>query len=114
MGQRFYSATGEEIPNLGSLNAPMIVESGQPATMAFQAAKVRKPLLSVSRCNQKGNTVVFGGDESYILPTSAAELCAIRELIQKTPNKVKLHLKDGVFKLRTWKKPTTLFQGPGW
>ena len=82
--------------------------------MTFQAAKVRKLLLVVSACNEKGNPVMFDGDQSFILPGNATTLEKIRELIAETPNKIKLHNQDGVYKLRTWKKPAAPFHGPGW
>ena len=66
-GQMFIGATGVKTPNLGQLAPKMIVESGQEASLTFQAGKVRKPLLAVSAVNEKGNLVIFDGDNSFIV-----------------------------------------------
>ena len=50
----------------------MTLEGGQEGRFTFQAAPVRKPLLAVSSVNDKGNLVLFDGDESYIIPGKAA------------------------------------------
>ena len=108
------AAAGAEIPNLGCLQPEMVVESGQAAKMVFQAAKVRKPLLAVSACNEKGNPVIFDGENSFIIPGGSSDLARVRELVAEIPNKIKLHQQNGVYKLRAWVKPKDPFHGPGW
>ena len=60
-GQKFIGAGAQSdgIPNLGEMACDMIVESGDTGKITFQAAKVRKPLVSVWGINQKGNPVCF-------------------------------------------------------
>ena len=113
-GQIFLGAGDEKIPNQGQITPQMVVESGALAKVPFAAARVRKPLLSVSACNRKGNPGWFDGERSYLLPHDAEELPEIRRLIAKVQSKIKLHLSNGVYKMKTWRKPAGPFQGPGW
>ncbi len=62
----YRDASGNAMPNKGQKQVKMIV-NGKVASMVFQATDVRKPLASVSRIVEKGNTVVFDSDKSYIL-----------------------------------------------
>ena len=110
----FLGAGNEKIPNQGQINPLMAVESGGIARIPFQAAKVWKPLLAVSACNGKGNPGWFDGHNSYLFPAGAPELVEIRKLIKQMKGKIKLHMANGVYTMRTWKKPAGPFQGPGW
>ena len=91
----------------------MVLESGQMGVVKFQAADVRKPLLAVSSCNQKGNPVWFDSDESFILTGTAPEIKQIRALIQQVKSKVKLHQKNGTYVMKSWAKPKSPFRGQG-
>ena len=96
----------------------MVVESGDVGNIVFQAAEVRKPLLSVWSVNQKGNPVWFDGELSYIVAKNAECLSAVRKMLQEIPNKIPLHNQNGVFTMKAWRKPVnsdknTPFHGPG-
>ncbi len=62
----YMDASGHAMSNKGQKEVKLIV-NGKVASMVFQATDVRKPLASVSRIVEKGNTVVFDSDRSYIL-----------------------------------------------
>jgi hypothetical protein len=62
----YRDASGHVMQNKGQKEVKMIV-NGKIASMVFQATDVRKPLASVNRIVQKGNTVVFDSEHSYIL-----------------------------------------------
>ena len=96
-GAGYLGAGGERIANLGELSTVLGVEGGPFAKFRFQAANVRKPLLSVSASNDKGNMVIFDEDGSFILPKGTAELKAIRALIRNAKLKIPLKRKNGVF-----------------
>ena len=102
------------MPTLGRITPEMLVESGDIARVNYTGADVRKPLLAVSDLNQKKNPCWFDGDESFIIPAGAAQLPQIRKLIQEVRKKIKMHLKNGVFHIKTWHKPCRPFQGHGW
>ena len=68
--------------------------------MAFQAARVRKPLLAVSSVAERGNITVFDSQGSYILSGSEAEMAAIRKAVAKIRRKVPLTVKNGVYTMQ--------------
>jgi hypothetical protein len=63
---RYRDASGHEMSNKGQKEVKMKI-NGKLASMVFQATDVRKPLAAVSRIVEKGNTVIFDADCSYIL-----------------------------------------------
>ena len=103
----------EKIPNEGQFIAPMRLDDGRMTQSIYQAARVRKPLMAVSSVNDKGNVVIFDEKGSFILPSGNKDLInQLRALVQKVPDKVKLHRKNGVFHMRAWKlKPGFPRQG---
>ena len=113
-GQMFVGAQAGSagIPNLGQMNLNLVTEPGDEGAMCIQAADVRKPLLAVSSVNRKGNPVWFDGERSYILPSTARNLAPIRKLIQEIENKIPLHLSNGTYKMKAWRRASP-FQGRG-
>ena len=112
-GQYYLGPGGEKIPNEGQLTTGMTLEGGQQGKFTFQAAPVRKPLLAVSSVNDKGNLVIFDGDESYIIPGKATDwIKKLRGLVQQIPGKLKLHRKNGVYNLKAW-RPKAVFSRQG-
>ena len=60
--------------------------------------------MAVSSVNDKGNLVVFDEKGSFIIPGGNKYLIGqLRTLIQRVPDKVKLHRKNGVFHMKAWK-----------
>ena len=112
-GQKFMGPGGDLIPNRGQMQPQIIVESGDTGIMNFAEADVRKPLLAVSAINAKGSPVWFDGVDSFILPKSATKLPEIRDLIRQIKSKIRLHQSRGTYVMRTWRKPSGPFQGPG-
>ena len=91
----------------------MRLDDGRITQSTYQAAQVRKPLMAVSSVNDKGNLVVFDGKGSFIIPgTQKGLIGQLRSLIQKVPDKIPLHRKNGVFHMKSWKlKPGFTRQG---
>ena len=112
-GQVFVGPGGDKMPNQGQFVAPLRLDDGRLTQSIYQAVPVRKPLMAVSAVNDKGNLVVFDGKGSYIVPGSNKGLISqIRALIQKVPDKVPLHRKNGVFHMKAWQlKPGFTRQG---
>ena len=82
----------------------MRLDDGRLTQSTYQAAKVRKPLMAVSSVNDKGNLVIFDEKGSCIIPGGDKDLISqIRSLVDKVPDKVKLHRKNGVFHMKAWK-----------
>ena len=112
-GQTFIGPSGATTPNQGELKAEAVLETGDMGQMNFAGADVRKTLLSVSSVNQRGNPCWFDGERSYIIPAGAEQLPEIRRLILAVKRKVQMHMNNGVFHIKTWKKFSRLFQGQG-
>ena len=112
-GQKYLGPAGEEIPNEGQISTSMTLEGGREGRFTFQAAPVRKPLLAVSSVNDKGNLVIFDGENSYIIPGRNSPLVTkIRQLVQDVPGKVRLYRKNGVYTMKAW-KPKPVFSRRG-
>ena len=114
-GQRFMGAGKDSkgIPNMGQMGIDMVLESGDNGTVEIQAAEVRKPLLSVSQVNKKGNPCWFDGERSWIIPKNAQALVQVRQLLANVPNKIPWRLEYGIFKMRSWKRaPVRSGEGP--
>ena len=60
MGVRYVTASGARIKIEGEKQIKIKTKTGDVRQMAFQVAKVTKPLCSVSKIRDKGHTVVFG------------------------------------------------------
>jgi len=102
-GQQYVGPGGEVISNLGQMEPLLRLENGSVGKITFQGAQVRKPLLSVSDVNKKGNVVMFDGVGSYIIPGTAPELKDIRRLIDKITGKIKLQARNGVYTMKAWR-----------
>ena len=102
-GQKYIGPSGEEIPNEGQLSTSMLLEGGREGKFTFQAAPVRKPLLAVSSVNDKGNIVIFDGDQSFIIPGKSPAIAKLRALVRDIPGKLQLHRKNGVYNMKAWK-----------
>ena len=90
---------------------------GVVSKIRFQGARVRKPLLAVSGIIDKRNMVAFDADGSFIVPSNAPELPAIRALLAKARGRIPMHPKNGVFVLKAWehktRPPALGFSRPG-
>ena len=103
-GQVYVGPGGEQIPNEGQFHVRMRLDDGKHATTLFQAAQVKKPLLAVSSCNDKGNLVLFDGNESFIFPSTRKDLIQkLRAIVKDVPDKIRLHRKNGVYHMKAWR-----------
>ena len=104
-GQIFGGPGGEKIPNMGQLKAETLLENGCEGKFVFQAADVISPLLAVSSVNDKGNLVLFDPQGSFIIPAQNQVLInKVRQLVQQMTGKIELHRKNGVYKMKAWRK----------
>ena len=103
-GQIFVGPGNEKIPNEGQFVASMRLDDGRVTHSTYQAARVRKPLLVVSSVNDKGNLLIFDEKEPFFIPGGNKELVGqLRTLVQRVPDKVKVHRKNGFFHMKAWK-----------
>ena len=116
-GQGYVGPGCEKIDNLVELTVKVRTErqggGDISSRVTFHGAKVRKPLLAVSGVIDQGNTLVFDGCGSFILPNSRA---SVRKAITGVQGHIPLHAKSGVLVLRTWELedvPSTDFSRRG-
>ena len=88
-GVQYEVANGERIPNLGQKSFQGITLDGQRRGITAQVADVNKPLMSVTRLVQAGNTVVFSSTGSYVMDDATQEKIWLRE-------------SGGMYMLRLW------------
>ena len=87
-----YNTAGQgqkPLENLGQIKAGLWTEDGQPRSMLFQIADVKKPLGSVSRICAMGHRVVMDDEGSYIEH-------------KESGNRTWLRQEGGVYLLDTW------------
>ncbi len=77
-GKGFVSATGQPIKNHGEQNITLMTNQGQMRRIVFQVANVRRPLVSVKRVVQAGNSVHLTGDGPYIMNIATKEKTYLR------------------------------------
>ena len=65
-GRKYISASGEVLQNLGEKMVSVYTNEGMPAEATFQVADVTRPLCSIARVCDQGNTVVFTSTGGYI------------------------------------------------
>ena len=99
-GDCFISASGEDIPNYGEVNVPLITRELGIKAVKFQAVGVAKPLLSAEKMNQAGHVVVLDGDNSCIINKTTHEVTALRR-------------EEGNFMLDVWVPPSTISKRMG-
>ena len=102
-GVQYEVADGTLIPNKGEKTFVGVAENGLVRGMKMQVCDVNKALLSVRRMTETGNKVVLEAGGGYIE--------------SKTGERVKLHMKDGLYMMKMWvkkteKSPASGFQRP--
>jgi len=97
-GVQYEVADGTLIPNLGEKKYVAVSDAGVARHMKSQVCEVNKALLSVHRCVQAGNKVVFAASGSYIEDETSGETMPLTE-------------KGGMYMLRLWVKAQG-FGGP--
>ena len=65
-GQTYVSASGDRLPNLGEKRLQVTTEEGNKALATYQVADVTRPLCSISKVCDRGNTVTFTASGGYI------------------------------------------------
>jgi len=78
-GEQFVAANGSVIENEGERSVEVHTLDGVKRSMVFQVTTVNKALASVARMNEKGNTVVFDGESSYIQNKQTGEVIPLKK-----------------------------------
>lgn len=89
-GVKYEVADGTLIPNLGEKRFKAVTEEGHEKGMVAQVCGVSKPLLSVRRMVEHGNTVVFQKGGGYIEDVKG--------------DRVWINEQDGMYVVKLWVK----------
>ena len=99
-GQQYITADGSRIPNLGQKAIIAETAEGNLFTLGFQMANVTKPLASVGRMCDAGNSVVFGPRGGYIQNMQTGQVTEFKRL-------------NGVYLLEAWAQGDYSASGSG-
>ena len=97
-GIQYEVADGTLIPNLGENTFAAVSDAGVARQMKPQVCEAKKARLSVHRCVQSGNRVVFAASGSHIQDETSGETTPLTE-------------KGGMYMLRLWVE-AQVFGGP--
>jgi hypothetical protein len=101
-GQRFTVGNGQSVPNEGqlSLNLQAHDDAGRavPVRSTFQVAEITRPLMSVAKVCENGNSCVFTKDGAQVLDKDGKPIC-------------KFEKKNGLYICNMKLKPPVPFQG---
>ena len=76
LGRGFITASGERVDNEGECHLNFAVgEEGPEVSTTFQVAQVTRPLLSISKMCDKGNTVTFTKQKGVVTSPDGKEIC---------------------------------------
>ena len=74
-GASFTAASGDEIPNEGQMLLHMQSELGANINSTFQAAKVTRPLMAVSKICDNDNSVTFDKTKATVTASNGIVMC---------------------------------------
>jgi len=108
-GQKYVSASGDVIANLGEQVLDAETDDGMPTKIRYQSADVSRPLNSVSEICDAG-----GSDGQYVVFSKYGGVIMNLETGRKTP----FSRVDGIYELGLWVKPppseeASVFPRPG-
>lgn len=78
-GHSYDGPSGDLIPNLGEQKVKAQSNSGQQLNVAFDIAKIPRPLMSVSEMIKQKYRVVFDDDGSYIENKKTGQWVGVRQ-----------------------------------
>ena len=78
-GHNYYGPAGDPIKNLGQQLVKGASESGQQLNIAFDVAKITRPLASVSEIVSKDYRVVFDSDGSFLQHKKTGKWIPVRQ-----------------------------------
>ena len=87
--KKFVAANGEQIKDLGAKRIPFKTNEGVQRCITFRSANVVKPLISMQKVVQAGNTVVLDEENPHIRNTRDGTV-------------IKLDVNNGVYTMDMW------------
>ena len=81
-GLYYTAANGQKIDNVGQRTIRALTEDGNKVAMTWQIAAIKRPLASIGKMCDAGNSAIFTKEGGYIVPESA-----LRGLMQQIESK---------------------------
>ena len=105
-GQKYYSADGGKIQNLGEGVITGISDEGHQVQLKAQVGdKLNNLLVSVSDACEAGNMVIFGADREAIRKLAMMSKIPENAVInKKTMTTSQMRKEKGLYKYRIWRK----------
>ena len=96
VGQKYVSASGDEIENLGEQLIEIVTDDGISGQMKYQSADVTRPLNSISEMCDAG-----GEDGQYVIFSKWGGVV----LNLETGRRIPFQREEGIYTLNVWVKP---------
>ena len=107
-GMKYVAANGHRIANEGQKAVRGLTSEGIPLNMVWQVAEVKRPLASIGRICDAGNTAIFTQHGGHIVPEQA--LSKTLEVLEKRGESLRLEREGGVYNFKMWipRPPTSI------
>ena len=94
------AANGESISNMGQRNIKALTNEGGVVAMTWQVADIKRPLASIGRICDAGNTAIFTKLGGYIVPEGT-----VRNLINQIEDNgkmLRMNRENGMYHFDLW------------
>merc|ERR1711940_184406 len=99
-GLCYQAAYGESISNIGQRNIKALTNEGETVAMTWQVADIKRPLASVGRICDAGNTAIFTRLGGYIVPEGTVQ--SLINQIENNGKMLKMHRENGMYHFDLW------------
>ena len=99
-GLCYQAANGERTSNVGQRNIKALTNEGEVVAMTWQVADIKRPLASIGRICDAGNTAIFTKLGGYIVPEET-----VRNLINQIEDNgmmLKMNRENGMYHFDLW------------
>ena len=90
---------------MGQRNIKALTNEGETVAMTWQVANIKRPLASVGRICDAGNTAIFTRLGGYIVPESTVQ--SLINQIERNGKMLKMHRETGMYHFDLWVNRTT-------
>ena len=99
-GMKYVAANGHKIANEGQKAIRGLTSDGRPLNMTWQVAEVKRPLASIGRICDAGNTAIFTKTGGHVVPEHT--LRKTLDMLEKTGESLKMDREGGVYNFKLW------------
>ena len=99
-GLCYQAANGESISNMGQRNIKALTNEGEMVAMTWQVADIKRPLASVGRICDAGNTAIFTRMGGYIVPEGTVQ--SLINQIEDNGKMLQMNRENGMYHFDLW------------